>query len=235
MSEPARGVFTRRGVELGVRMAAPLLPGVIVFGMSVGTVAQKAGLSLAEVMLMSALVFAGASQMVALAAWQSDWTLLGAATVVALVFTVNARMILMGAALHPWMGHFPARRAYPILAATTDTSWIVAHRAEIETGRRDLGVLVGCAASLWTFWVLSAAPGWWLGAVIADPKRYALDLVVLAFFALYFVPLWKGARQARPWGVAAAVALVAYWLAPGQAYIVAGAVAGAFAGALLDD
>jgi 4-azaleucine resistance transporter AzlC len=230
---PAR--LTGAGVRLGVTMALPLLPGVLVFGMSFGTVAQQTGLSLVEAVLMSALVFAGASQLAALSAWQTPWTPLGAATVVLLVFVVNSRLILMGAALHPWMSHLPWHKSYPLLAVTTDSSWVTLFRAEAEHGRRDVGILAGTALCLWTVWTLSAIPGWWFGAIVTDPKRFALDLVVLVFFAAMLVPIWKGARKARPWAVAGIVALAVHLLVPGPFHVLAGTLAGALAGALFDD
>ena len=54
------------------------------------------------------------------------------------------------------------------------------------------------------------------------------------FFAAMLVPLWKGWRPARPWAAAAGVALIVHALVPGYTFIVAGALAGAAAGAWLE-
>jgi predicted branched-subunit amino acid permease len=54
------------------------------------------------------------------------------------------------------------------------------------------------------------------------------------FFVTMLVPLWRGARSARPWVVAGSVALVVHALVPGYAFIIAGALSGAVAGALLE-
>jgi len=54
------------------------------------------------------------------------------------------------------------------------------------------------------------------------------------FFAALLVPLWRGVRPARPWAVAGAVAVVVHALVPGYAFIIAGALAGAAAGALAE-
>ena len=46
---------------------------------------------------------------------------------------------------------------------------------------------------------------------------------------------WRGLATVLPWGVAAAVAVVAsHWL-PGKWYIIAGTIAGSFAGLLRAD
>jgi predicted branched-subunit amino acid permease len=227
-------VISRAGLKRGFVLTTPLLPGVIAFGLAFGAVAARTGLSLGEAVAMSALVFAGASQMAALAAWQPDWTLAGAATAILVVGAVNSRLLLMGASLRPWFSELPPLTAYGLLGLNTDSSWLLALREEAVTKRRDVGVYVGVAATLWTFWVASTPLGWQLGALIADPRAYALDLVMLVFFASMLVPLWKGPRAARPWAVAALVALVVQQLVPGHAYIIAGSFAGAIAGALLD-
>ena len=52
-------------------MTAPLIPGIVIFASAFGTAAQQKGLSLEQALAVSAFVFAGASQMVALEVWQS--------------------------------------------------------------------------------------------------------------------------------------------------------------------
>jgi len=49
------------------------------------------------------------------------------------------------------------------------------------------------------------------------------------------VPLWKGRRPAYAWAVAGAVALAVQSLVPGWWFIIAGSLAGALAGAFLED
>jgi len=228
-------VCTAAGIRHGLRLVLPLVPSVVVFGLSFGAVAARTGLGLGEAVAMSALVYAGASQFAALAAWQGDWTLATAVVAVAIVATVNSRFLLMGAALRPWFEVLPTHRAFGLLAFNTDASWLAAVRSEAETGRRDIGVYIAFCGALWVAWVASTIPGWWLGALVADPRRYAIDIVMLVFFAVMIVPLWRGPAKARPWAVAAAVALLVQWLVPGQLYILAGTLAGALAGAFLDD
>ena len=65
--------------------------------------------------------------------------------------------------------------------------------------------------------------------------RFGLDLVMPIFFVLMLVPMWRGPRAARPWAIAALVGIAVQALVPGYVFIVAGALAGALAGAFLDD
>ena len=89
-----RGGFTRAGVVRGLKAALALTLGLSPFGMVVGMTADGVGLSLLETLLMSGLVFAGTSQLVALQLWSDPAPIL-AATLACLV--INLRMAPMGA------------------------------------------------------------------------------------------------------------------------------------------
>ena len=49
------------------------------------------------------------------------------------------------------------------------------------------------------------------------------------------VPVWKGRHDLAPWGIAALVAVAVWWLVPGYAFIVTGALAGALTAAFLPE
>jgi 4-azaleucine resistance transporter AzlC len=214
-------------------MTAPLIPGIVIFASAFGTAAQQKGLSLEQALAVSAFVFAGASQMVALEVWQSVWsptTVLGIMTVTAVI---NSRMVLAGAAIQPWLRDEPPGRLALNLFFLTDANWLLATRYS-ESGGRDVGVLFGAGVALWIVWVLGTLPGYLGGALVTEPRSLGLDLVMPVFFVTMLVPLWRGARSARPWVVAGGVALVVHALVPGYAFIIAGALSGAVAGALLE-
>ena len=214
-------------------MTLPLLPGMIVFASAFGTAAAQKGLTLAQALGLSGFVFAGAAQMVGLEVWQATWTPAALVGIMALTAVINARMILMGASLQPWLAGEPKLRMAASIFLLTDASWLMATRYSSEGGR-DVGILIGSGALLWLTWVPATIPGYAFGTIVSDPKRFGLDLVMPIFFAAMLVPLWKGWRPARPWAVAAAVALIVHALVPGYAFIIAGAVAGATAGAILE-
>jgi predicted branched-subunit amino acid permease len=87
---------------------------------------------------------------------------------------------------------------------------------------------------LWVVWVAATLPGFLAGALVPEPRRFGLDLLMPIFFSAMLVPLWKGVRPALPWALGA-VALVVERLAPGYGFIMAGALAGALTGALVGD
>ncbi|WP_441478904.1 AzlC family ABC transporter permease [Bosea sp. 2KB_26] len=234
LPKETRAPVTWRGMILGVRKISVVLPGIIVFAVAFGAAAAAKGLSLLETVMMSAIVYAGVAQLVAMELWRPEWTWGAIAGLAAVTATVNARMVLQGASLQPWFARFPRALNALHLFFFTDANWLVGTRYHAEGGR-DLGVLIGGGLLLWVVWVLATVPGYLLGSLVSDPRRYGIDLVMPIFFAAMIVPLWRGRRAALPWLVAGIVALVTAKLVDGYAFIIVGALSGAVAGAFLDD
>ena len=222
------------GLVQGARMCGAMVPGTVVFAAAYGTLAAQKGLTFVETVLMSALVYGGASQLVALEVWTNPLTLATVLSLAVVTGIVNARFILMGATLRPWFAALPQWQAYAALNGTVDATWLIAMRYRAEGGS-DASVFAGAGLALWVVWVTSAIPGYLLGAFLADPKRFGFDLMLPIFFAAMFVPLWRGARRAIGWVIAGAVALVVSYLVPGWWFIVAGALTGSIAGAFIDE
>lgn len=230
----ANAYWSLAGLAEGVRVTLPLIPGTCVFAAAFGTIAAQKGLSAFEAVFMSGAVYAGASQLVALEAWQDRMTVGAVATVVLVTVIVNLRCLLMSASLRPWLGTLPAWQAYPPLFFTTDAQWLIAMRYRAEGGS-DAAVFLGSGLIMWPLWVGATWLGYWLGALVADPKRFGFDLILPIFFAAMLVPLWRGARRAASWAIAGGIALVTAWLLPGWWFIVVGAVAGSVAAGFIDE
>jgi len=226
--------FSRAGFNLGARLALPVLPGMIAFGLAVGATAARKGLSFLDNALMNLFVYAGMSQIVAMEAWPERFSLVALAALALLCVTINARMLLMSASLQPWLGRLPRWQIYSGLHILTDPSWLIAMRYRAQGGS-DAGVFFGASAMLAIAWMGAIMAGYLAGALIADPRRYGMDLVMPIFFAAMLIPLWRGARRSVAWLVAGAVALLVQHLVGCSWFIVAGAVAGAIAGGFLDD
>jgi predicted branched-subunit amino acid permease len=222
------------GLAEGAWRAAPLLPGTVIFGMAFGTIAVQKGLSLTDTVLMSALVCAGAAQLVALEVWTNPLALGTLISIAVLAAIVNARLILMGASLRPWLGPLPAWQVYPMLLLTTDATWIVGMRYRAEGGA-NASVYLGGGLAIWAAWVASMVPGYLMGGFISDPKRFGFDLLLPIFFSAMLVQLWRGARRAIGWVIAGVVAYVAALFIPGWWFIVIGAIAGSIVGGFVDD
>jgi len=224
-------VATRAGFRRGLRLAAPLTLGLIPFGLVVGVLAEAQGLSALEQALMSALVFAGAAQILALELW-ADPAPIASAALAALA--VNLRFALMGPTLAGWFDALRGWRRWLAVGGIVDHAWALAI-AELRAGRHDAGVYLGAVAALWLAWVATTVAGHALGALVALPRSHPLFFAAPACFVALLVPLWRGRREALPWAVAAAVALAFSHLLPQPALaVVCGAVAGALVGALIE-
>ena len=226
--------WTWGGLSEGAWRSAPLLPGTIVFSMVFGTIAAQKGLTLTDTVLMNAMVFAGSSQFVAIEVWKNPLTLGTVLSLATITAIVNARFILMGASLRPWLGQLPAWQAYLALLQNVDANWIVASRYRGEGGG-DVSIYLGSGIALWVTWVTSVIPGYLLGAFIKDPTRLGFDMILPIFFAAMLVQMWRGARRAIGWGIAGVVALAASYLIAGYWFIVIGAVIGSIAAGFIDD
>ena len=226
--------WTFAGIGAGARMMIPALPGVVVFAAAFGALAAQKGLTLFETVLMSAIVFAGVSQFVAMEIWSPAMTgsLILAIAVSTLV--VNLRMVLMSASLQPWIGGSPAWQIYPSLILLTDGSWVASARYRKEGGA-DVGYLFGSGIIIWLVWVPSTAIGQIFGSLLTDPKRFGVDLIVPLYFVALLAPTLELSRRSLAWISAGLTAIAVFYLVPGHWYVIVGALTGAIVGGLIGD
>lgn len=225
-------IATAEGFRRGVRTVLPLTIGLVPFGLVVGVLAEAKGLSMLEVAAMSALVFAGTAQILALESW-SDAAPVLSATLAALA--VNLRFALMGPSLAPWFDALKGWQRWLSVASIVDHPWALA-LAEMRAGRHDALFYLGAACWLWAGWIVTTVVGHAMGSVVALPPGHPLFFAAPACLIALLVPVWRGAGvDVLPWAIAAAVSLLVWPMLPNPALsVVAGAVAGAAAGAWRD-
>ena len=227
--------FTWRGVVDGAAKGIMLAPTLIAFGLGVGVLAAAKGLTALEMALMSAWVYAGGAQMASLQVWAEPLPVLA---LVLTVLAMNARYVLLSAALRPPFGALPAWQIYPALAIFGDGNWALTMR-EANERRPDAGFLLGSGLVMFLPWIGATVVGHLFGQVLGDPRRLGIDFLLAAFFATMAVGFFRAARgvvrSAVPLIVAIVVAVVVQKLVPGPWYLFAGALAGSLAGALRVD
>ncbi|MEQ5801131.1 AzlC family ABC transporter permease [Halomonas sp. H10-9-1] len=210
----------------GFKALLPLSLFVIVFGVAFGLAAIQAGLGDGAIVLMSALVFAGASQFAALELWGPQVPFF---TMLVTVFAINARHLLMGATLYPWLEPLPPARRYAIMLFVSDANWAMAMQ-DFSRGRPGLGLLLGGGIALWGFWVLGTWLGLNIGGAVSDPASLGLDMVMGCFLLAMVVGGEKNLRMLLIWAVAAGASLLAFYHLPENSHVVVGAIAGGLAG-----
>jgi 4-azaleucine resistance transporter AzlC len=222
--------FSRTGMVRGMRGIAPLMLALVPYGMAFGVAALQKGLDPLQILLLSGLVFAGSSQFAALDLWATPFSVL---PIWLTTLAINARHLLYGAALYPWLRGIRSGERFAIIAVLTDSTWVYATQAQAK-GERDAGVLLGAGALTWLVWVLSTAAGTYLGGAIADPRTLGMDVVMTAFFAVSLTGAWKGSETLKPWAAAAAASLLGLLFLPSGWHVVAGGLAGGVVGVLAD-
>lgn len=143
---------------------------------------------------------------------------------------MNARYLLLGAALRPRFAGLPAYQAYPSLFVLGDGNWALALR-EHSAGRTDAAFLLGSGLVMWLVWVGSTAAGHLFGQVLGRPERFGFDFMLAAFFASMAVAFIRRARDMSPLIAGIATAIVVEQAVSGPWYILAGALAGSLVGA----
>ncbi|MDQ0349354.1 AzlC family ABC transporter permease [Ancylobacter vacuolatus] len=229
---PPGATLTWAGCWRGARAILPVLPPVFVFGIAFGIAARGVGLEGWVAALMSMAVFAGAAQFAVLDLWTSPvpWLPLLVAT-----FAINARHILLGASLRALCQGLSPWKVYGAMTLLSDLNWAALIAAE-RKGERDLGYLVGGGLLMWATWVSATVIGAVAGGLtLDDVKTYALDLVLVAFFATTLVGLRRGRVDDLPWLVAGLAAMGAVWFLPPNWHVMVGGLAGGVAGLIRDE
>ena len=216
----------------GALRCAPVALGVLAYGLVFGALAQQAGLSFGETAFMSAVVFAGSAQFVALGLWTLPPPVLALAVA---TFLVNFRFFLMAATMGRVLQGWSLPRVLAALPWVTDENWAVTLAAG---ERRHWGAFfLGTGAMLYVTWPTASLLGYALGGVVADPKRWGFDFAFTAVFMTLAVGLARKHRAPLVWIASAAGALLADRLLAGSvlsnsAPVLVGGLAGALAAAL---
>jgi 4-azaleucine resistance transporter AzlC len=174
----------------GVRDTIPLLLGAFPFGLIYGTVAVTSGVSLAAAMAMSAFVFAGSAQFIAVG-------LVAAQTPVAVIilttFIVNLRHMLYSATLLPYLKNLPQTWRIPLAFWLTDETFAVAvHRFQAkDSSACKHWYQLGSSLAMYLNWQLWCFLGMVLGNRMPDASDWGLDVAMPVTFIGMIIPFVK--------------------------------------------
>ena len=191
----------------GVRVGFPVTVASAPFAFLFGVIATDNGFSVWEAVLMSATVYAGASQMVGLELFGqaiAPWL------VVVSIFAVNFRHVLYSAALGRRIGHWPILQQTVGFFVLTDPQYA---EAEIkgEAGEKvTFAWYIGMGAIIYVPWVIESGLGAMFGKLIPDTHALGIDFLL----PIYFLGLVMGFRKRPMWLpvviVSAIVSVIAY-------------------------
>lgn len=213
---------TRGELRDGLRESLAILGAVAPFGAVFGAVALDRGLEPAEIVLMSALLYAGASQYVAIELWATPLPYL---TMILSVFAVNFRHILYSASIGRKLHRLSPWQKSVAFFGLVDPQWAV---CEKRAASRDvtMAFYLGMALPLYLTWVLSTVFGVVFGRLIEDPAALGLDFLL----PIYFLALLMGFRSRPRWLpvvlASAAAGTLVHALAGPPWHVAGGAAAG---------
>jgi 4-azaleucine resistance transporter AzlC len=214
----------------GARDVAPILIGIVPFGLVAGAAVVAAGMGVKEAVGMSLLVNAGASQIVATTLFDDNaplWLALGTALI------INARMFIYSTSiapvlseaswrLRPLLGHMLVDQNY----ASTMTSG--RFRDDVDA----IPYYVGAWIALASVWQLSTVAGAVAGPFV--PASWGLDFAVPLVFLAMLAPALKN-RLAVEVGIATGLlSAVLVPVLPMQTGLVAALLGGMLYGAWRD-
>ena len=230
LSENAAGA--RAAFVAGALRCAPVALGVLAYGLVFGALAEQAGLSFGETAFMSAVVFAGSAQFVALGLWAMPPPVLA---LVLATLLVNFRFFLMAATMGRVLKGWSRPAVLAALPWVTDENWAI---TMAEGERRHWGAFfLGTGAMLYVTWPTASLLGYALGAAVTDPKRWGFDFAFTAVFVTLAVGLARRHRAPLVWiasalGAVLADRLLADTLLGNSAPVLVGGLAGALMAAL---
>ena len=175
----------------GFRDTMSVIPAVCAFALVFGATATKAGLSLFDILLSSATMFAGASQFVFLEihgyhapAW----------SIVVGVFAVNFRHILYSASLGRSMGQFSFFQKYFAFFLMADPMFTASeHRASQQ--KLMPSYYFGFAGVQYLVWIIFTYVGAAFGSLIDDPQALGVDMLL----PIYFMTMVMAFRKRPNW------------------------------------
>lgn len=188
----------------GMKAAMPVVLGYLGIGFAAGVVGAQAGLSAAEVGLLSLLVFAGSAQFV----FAQIYT--GApAALIFTVFLLNFRHFLYAAAFAPAARHLSLGGRFAVGAQLTDETFALASSllrgAEIARARW----MIALNFTSYSAWVCANVGGAIVGGAAARIEALGLSFALAAMFAaLLMLQITHAPRRTAAIVVAGVAAIV---------------------------
>jgi 4-azaleucine resistance transporter AzlC len=223
-------LFRNPAFAAGVRAALPLVLGIIPFGVITGVAMVASGIPPLVAMLMSIVVFAGASMVASAQLLASNAPAL---LVIVTTLVINLRFMMYSASLRAHFGAEPLGRRLAIAYLTADNVYglVLGRFADHPDDPAKVPYFFGAAILVWGVWQAAVAAGIALGAGV--PAGWRLEFAApLAFIALS-VPLLRDRAMVFA-ALAAAIAIVAAQDLPLRLNILVAAAIGIAAGLLVE-
>ena len=208
----------------GVIGIFPLALGAAAYGFAFGVVAAQLGFPWWGVGLMSGLVHAGSSQMIAVERFGSDGLIIGAVIAGA---ALNLRYLGIIASLSEVL----REASWPVrlfaIHVTGDENWALTMATRKKDSTTDHRFLIGSGLVMISMWTLSTAIGALVGETVPNLENYGVGFAFTAAFVAMAYSLYRGANDLLPFFISFAATLLGSRLGLDSAFaIILGALAG---------
>jgi predicted branched-subunit amino acid permease len=208
----------------------PASVGIIPFGLVCGVGAAAAGASTLGALGLSAIVFSGTAQILAVQLLAAGAPL---AVIVLTCFVAGLRLVIYSAAMAPYLRPLPARWQHGLAFLLTDQVFAASVRRFQAGGPPRAGGMhfLGSGFALWASWQLTNVIGYFAGNLI--PQSWSLEFAV----PLCFIALVAPHLRSSPMIIAALVAgsaVIALGGLPMNLNLIAAGLLGIAAGTLAD-
>jgi 4-azaleucine resistance transporter AzlC len=176
-----QGTEFKKGLQSGISIAIGYVPIALTFGL----LAKTTGLSIGETVMMSMIVFAGASQYMSLSLIALGTGIL---EIILTTFIVNIRHFLMAASLNEKVEFDRVFNRIVYSFGITDETFSV---AAIQPGKLTTGYMFGLNLIAYASWVLGSGVGFAIGAGLPETLQQSMSIALYAMFIGLLVPSMK--------------------------------------------
>ncbi len=215
----------------GLKVALPVILGFVPVGIAYAVMARQAGMNIAQTILMSVFVFAGASQMMAagMLGAGADMT-----SIVLTTFILNLRHVIMSTCVFNRMSPTGVKARLLASFGVTDESFAMFTTA--EDGHKSIWYFVGMLTVTYSSWITGSAVGALVTEILPPIINDGLGIALYAMFIALLIPnIKQNLKLALTVGLTALINLFARLIMPASWALIAATLIGAAAGIWLTD
>ena len=162
----------------GILQAMPVVMGYIPVGFAYGVLAGQAGLTLFSTLLMSLIVYAGSSQLIAAGLFAAGTPML---SIVFTTFIVNLRHLLMSAAVAPALSRWSQWQRLLFATELTDETFAI-HSMQFANEMPSKARVFAVNVTSQLSWIFGSWLGFFAGSKLTNIEAYGLDYALPAMF-----------------------------------------------------
>jgi len=188
-----------KDVEQALKAAVPIFIGYIPAAVAFGILSKGTGITLLQCFLFSAVVFAGASQFIALNLLSTG---MGPGGIILTTLLVNFRHFLMSASLSTRVSAIARRFYFPMAFGVTDEVFSILSFREGELTKTYVFAL---ELSAYSAWVGGTVAGYVLGSFLPEAVAASMGVALYALLLAILLPELKKSMRSLVLAVAAGV------------------------------